>query len=298
MLPAPVPPRFLTPVLRRCAGLVATLLLTAGTSGCGTVMEKNQVRQPVEHLYTVRDPQFRRSMEALLGPSLVGGNRTTTLLNGDQIFPSMLAAIHHAKQTIDFETYIYWKGQAGDQFAQALAERARSGVKVRVILDWQGSNKISREESRLMEDAGVEIARYHALTWYDPRRVNNRTHRKLLIVDGKIGFIGGVGIADVWLGNADAPDHWRDTHFKVEGPVVAQIQADFMSNWLKTRGEVLHGDAVLPPPGPGRRRGGAIVPQFAGLRLSRHALHVPAFGRFAGQSIISRPPTSFPTTFS
>ena len=104
---------------------------------------------------------------------------------------------------------------------------------MRVILDWQGSQKISREENRLMEDAGVEIVRYHALTWYDPRRVNNRTHRKLLVVDGKVGFIGGVGIADVWQGHADAPEHWRDTHFRVEGPVVAQLQADFMNNWLQ-----------------------------------------------------------------
>jgi cardiolipin synthase len=225
---------------------VFAFLLVVGFSGCGTMMEKNQVRQPVEHLYSVRDPQFRRSVEALLGPSLVGGNRTTTLQNGDQIFPAMLAAIRNAKRTVHFETYIYWKGQAGDQFAQALAERARAGVKVRVILDWQGSRKTSREEDRLMKDAGVEIVRYHPLGWYDPRRVNNRTHRKLLIIDGKTGFIGGVGIADVWLGNADSIDHWRDTHYRVEGPVVAQLQADFMDNWMKTRGEVLHDETVLP----------------------------------------------------
>ena len=110
--------------LRRFAALAVAFFSIAELCGCGTVMEKNQVRQPVEHLYAVRDPQFRRSMVALLGPSLVGGNRTTTLLNGDQIFPAMLTAIHGAKQTIHFETYIYWKGQAGDQFAQALAEKA------------------------------------------------------------------------------------------------------------------------------------------------------------------------------
>jgi cardiolipin synthase len=233
------PRSFLTPLF--------AFLAVAGFSGCGTLMEKNQVRQPVEHLYPVRDPQFRRSMEALLGPSLVGGNRTQTLLNGDQIFPAMLAAIQGAKKTVHFETYIYWKGQAGSQFAEALAARARAGVKVRVILDWQGSRKIGREADRLMRDTGVEIVRYHPLGWYDPRRVNNRTHRKLLIIDGKTGFIGGVGIADVWLGNAESPDHWRDTHYRVEGPVVAQLQASFMDNWMKTRGEVLHGDAVLPP---------------------------------------------------
>ncbi len=217
-----------------------------GLSGCGTVMEKNQVREPVQHLYPVSDPQFKRSVEALLGTAMVGGNRTTTLLNGDQIFPAMLGAIRGARRTINFETYIFWKGEIGDEFAQALAERARAGVKVRVILDWQGSQKASRQEDRVMRDAGVELARYHPLGWYDPRRVNNRTHRKLLIVDGKTGFIGGVGIADMWLGHADSAAHWRDTHFRVEGPVVAQLQADFMDNWMKIRGEVLHGDAVLP----------------------------------------------------
>ena len=226
--------------------LLLAFLLVTSLSGCGTLMEKSQVRHPVEHLYSVRDTQFRRSVETLLGPPLVGGNRTRTLINGDQIFPAMLAAIRGAKKTVHFETYIFWKGQAGDRFAAALAERARAGVTVRVILDWQGSQKISREENRLMQEAGVQIVRYHPLGWYDPRRVNNRTHRKLLIIDGKVGFIGGVGIADVWQGNADSPEHWRDTHFRVEGPAVAQIQADFLDNWLKTRGEVLHGDDVLP----------------------------------------------------
>lgn len=230
----------------RCALFFAALPLATGLSGCGTVMEKNQVRTPVEHRYSVRDPQFRRSMEAMLGPALVGGNRTTTLLNGDQIFPAMLEGIRNAKHSVHFETYIFWKGKAGDQFAQALAERARAGVKVRVILDWQGARKIGREEDRAMKDAGVDIVRYHPLGWYDPRRVNNRTHRKLLVIDGKTGFIGGVGVADVWLGNADSTEHWRDTHYRVEGPVVAQLQASFMDNWMKTRGEVLHGDEVLP----------------------------------------------------
>ncbi len=231
------PPAFPLPTALVC-------LLTL--SGCGTVTEKNQIRQPIEHLYSVRDPQFRRSVEVLAGPAMVGGNRTTTLVNGDQIFPSMLAAIRNARRTINFETYIYWKGRAGDEFAQALAERARAGVKVRVILDWQGARKTGGDEDRLMKEAGVEIARYHPLSWYDVRRVNNRTHRKLLVVDGKTGFIGGVGIADLWLGNADAKEHWRDSHYRVEGPVVAELQAAFMDNWLKTKGEFLHGDGVLP----------------------------------------------------
>lgn len=262
-------------LLRFSRSLTLAFVIVAALAGCGTVMEKSQVRHPVEHLYAVRDPQFRRSVEALLGSALVGGNRTRTLLKGDQIFPAMLAAIRDAKKTVHFETYIYWKGQAGDQFAQALAERARAGVTVRVILDWQGSRKISGEENRLMADAGVQVARYHPLGWYDPRRVNNRTHRKLLIVDGKVGFIGGVGIADIWQGNADSPDHWRDTHFRVEGPVVAQVQADFMDNWMKTRGEVLHGDDCLP------------CPRSAGKPRSRSAVRPDSATRPCGPCICS-----------
>ena len=243
--------------LTLCVGLLFAL------AGCGTVMEKNQVREPIAPLYTVADPPFRRAASALLGPGLVPGNRTTALPNGDAIFPAMLGAIRGARQTVHLETYIFWQGEIGDRFAAALAERARAGVKVRVILDWQGSRRIGRAETRTMADAGVEIVRYHPPGWYDLRRVNNRTHRKLLIVDGRVGFTGGVGLADLWRGNADAPEHWRDTQYRVEGPVVAQLQAAFLDNWVKARGEVLHGNGVFPPLSPaGGDRGGQLAQAF------------------------------------
>lgn len=221
--------------------------------GCAVQSEKGEVRQPVIAQDSVRSPAYRRSVESLLGRSLLPGNRITPLLNGAQIFPAMLAAIRGARHTINFETYVYWSGEIGHQFASALAERARAGVQVRAILDWQGTLRMSGADTSLLRSAGVQLVSYHPLQWWDVRRVNNRTHRKLLIVDGKLGFIGGVGIADQWQGAARTPDEWRDTHYRVEGPVVAQLQACFMDNWMKARGEVLHGDLFFPrlsPAGP------------------------------------------------
>ncbi len=178
---------------------------------------EQRITERIEHHYGVADPQFQRSMGVLLGPPLVDGNRVDTLQNGKQIFPSMLAAIHSAKKSVTFETYIYWSGTVGKKFATALAERAKSGVHVHLLLDWVGSNKMDQSLLDLMSTAGVEIEKYHPPKWYTLSKLNNRTHRKLLVVDGKIGFTGGVGIADEWDGNAQDPDHWRDTHFRVEG---------------------------------------------------------------------------------
>ncbi|HVE66541.1 MAG TPA: cardiolipin synthase [Thermoanaerobaculia bacterium] len=211
---------------------------------------EKKIKRHIEPLYAVSDPQFLRSMGSLLGPAIVDGNRVTTLLNGDRIFPAMLEAIRGATKTIAFETYIYWSGDVGQQFSYALSERARAGVKVHVLLDWVGSGRAKREYLDQMREAGVEVERYHPLHWYNLARINNRTHRKILVVDGRIGFTGGVGIADKWTGDAQDPEHWRDTHFRLEGPAVAQMQAAFMDNWMKTQSEVLHGEEYFPPLSP------------------------------------------------
>ena len=205
------------------------------------------VKRHVEHLYAIADPQFQRTLGVLLGPVILPGNRFEVLLNGDEIFPAMLDAIHRAQRTITFETYIYWSGRIGDAFASALSERARAGVKVHVLLDWVGSTRMDERLLRRMRDAGVEVRKFHAPRWYALDKLNNRTHRKLLVVDGAVGFTGGVGIGDEWTGHAQDPDHWRDTHFKAEGPVVAQMQAVFNDNWLKATGNVLHGESYFPP---------------------------------------------------
>ena len=207
---------------------------------------EKEIRHQVEHYHGILDPQFRREMGALLGPAIVPGNAIRALQNGDEIFPAMLQAIAAATRTITFETYIYWSGKIGNQFADALIERARAGVRVHVMLDWVGSERIDEKLIRQMKDAGIEVVRYHALRWYSLARINNRTHRKVLIIDGQLGFTGGVGIADQWSGHAQDPDHWRDAHFQVSGPVVGQMQAAFLDNWIKTTGNVLHGDGYFP----------------------------------------------------
>ena len=233
-------------VLHQSGRFFLVAISCAGASGCALKLGK-QPRQEVAPLYSASSPEFRQSAGSLLGPNFVGGNNVTTLINGDQIFPAMLSAIRSAKRSVNLETYVFWDDEIGRQFTQALTERARAGVPVSLILDAQGTRKMGLENRKQLQGAGVQVVKYHSAFWPDPRRYNNRTHRKLLIVDGKVAFIGGAGIADRWAGNADSTKHWRDNHYKVTGPVVAQLQASFMSNWLKTRGKVLHGDAYFPP---------------------------------------------------
>ncbi len=207
---------------------------------------EKKIQQRIERLYSLEDPRFMLELGVLLGPAFVDGNKTQVLLNGDQIFPPMLAAIRSAQKSITFETYIYWSGDIGREFADALAERARQGVKVHVLLDWVGSAKVDEKFVDELTAAGVQIRKFHPPHWSYLGRLNNRTHRKLLIVDGRTAFTGGVGIAPQWTGRAQDPDHWRDTHSKVEGPVVAQMQAVFLDNWIKVTGEVPHGPDYFP----------------------------------------------------
>ena len=200
----------------------------------------------MKHQFGVRDAGFLQTMHALTGSALQGGNRIDLLENGDQIFPSMLAAIRAAKQTVNMEFYIYWDGEIARTFAELLAEKARAGVAVKVILDAVGSAPMSEEIIDFMRGNGVDLEWYHPIRWYTLSRVNHRTHRKLLIVDGRVGFTGGVGIADEWLGNAEDSNHWRETMVRVEGPAVTQMQFAFMDNWVKSRGEILTGLSYFP----------------------------------------------------
>ena len=229
--------------------LVVTVLLTAlvVVLGLNFVTPSKQLERKIAHRYAVSDPQFRREMGVLLGPSILPGNQVTALNNGSEIFPAMLDAIAKARKTITFETYIYWSGDIGKRFADAFSERARAGVTVNVTIDWVGSVSMDAALLKEMEDAGVQVQRYRPLHWYHLARMNNRTHRKLLVVDGTVGFTGGVGIGDPWMGNAQDPKHWRDMHFRVEGPAVAQMQSAFNDNWIKTTGELLNGEDYFPP---------------------------------------------------
>ncbi|HEY2806261.1 MAG TPA: phospholipase D-like domain-containing protein [Gemmatimonadales bacterium] len=195
---------------------------------------------------TVGSPQFIRDMGNLLGPGFAGANRVDTFTNGDEIFPAMLDAIHGAQRSINLETYLYWSGGIGERFAQALAERARAGVAVRLLLDWAGAFRANRSLLRRLKQSGVHVQHYRPLRLFLLHMINNRTHRKLLIIDGKIGFTGGVGFADKWSGHAQDRHHWRDNHYRLEGPAVSQMQSAFLDNWIQTSGEVLHGEAYFP----------------------------------------------------
>ncbi len=205
------------------------------------------IERAVPHAFAVRDPQFARTMSHLFGPAVVPGNRITALQNGDEAFPAMLEAIRAAKRSVNFEGYIFWDDTTGRMFADALAERARAGVATRVLVDWIGSKKLDDSLTQVMRDAGVQVVKFRPLRWYDLDRLNYRTHRKLLVVDGRVGFAGGIGICDLFRGHAESEDHWRDSQYRAEGPVVGQMQATFMDNWIQSGGEPLAGSAYFPP---------------------------------------------------
>jgi cardiolipin synthase len=230
----------LTILLTAFVTLVVILVVANLSSG------EKKIEHKIERLYASDDPQFLRSMGLLLGPPVVSGNRFEMLLNGDCIFPSMLEGIRSARKTITFETFIYWSGEIGEQIAQALADKAREGVAVHVLLDWVGSSKMDKRYLDMLRDAGAQVIQYHKPHWTGLGRMNDRTHRKLLVIDGRIGFTGGVGIAPEWTGHAQDEKHWRDTHFRVAGPVVGHMQAVFMDNWVKATGNVLHGPDYFP----------------------------------------------------
>jgi cardiolipin synthase len=224
-------------------------LTTAIISGFTTAIlarnffeSEKKVTHPIVTDYGVEDASFCRTISHLLGTPFVGGNDVKVFNNGDEIFPAMLGAIRRAKHTITFENFVFTSGRVTRQFAGAFAERAMAGVKVHVLQDAMGCNCIRGEEFEVMKRAGVEVEIFR----YFNMQFNERTHRKLLVIDGKVGFIGGVGISDDWDGDADKPDRWRDTQYFVEGPVVAQMQQAFMDNWIQTRAAVLHGDLYFP----------------------------------------------------
>ncbi len=225
------------------AALLGTFL-----TGCAS---RAPLKQPPRSSSEINSPAFREGMASVVGQGWCRGNSIRTLNNGDEIFPAMLQAIRSARHTVTFETFVFEAGEIPQAFADALAERARGGVKVHVILDAVGAAK-SLRYWQMLRDAGVELVIYHSPWWLDLRRNNYRTHRKLLVVDGRIGFIGGVGIADYWRGNAASPKEWRDIHFRLEGPVVAQMQGVFLDNWIYSRHEMLSGSMYYStqPSGP------------------------------------------------
>jgi cardiolipin synthase A/B len=204
--------------------------------------------EPIHLGHGPEHPGFRTWMGSLLGAEFSDGNRVRVLVNGDQIFPEMLKAIRAARKTITLETYIWASGELSDQFIEALSERARAGVKVHVLVDGMGTLKFKDEDRERLLQAGAKVLKYGREHWWEVKpNINHRTHRKILVVDGKVGFTGGVCIDDKWLGNAQSPDVWRDTQVRVDGPSVRQLQAAFATNWLQTTQELLVGPDYFPP---------------------------------------------------
>lgn len=217
------------------------------------------IRVPLQIEYGVTDPAFTNSLSGLLGSPVVGGNKVRELNNGVEYFPAMLEAIAKAEKSITFENFIWRSGKASDRFIEALTERARAGVKVHCIIDGFGALKFKNRDKKRLREAGVQLRIFNRLRPWNPSKWNHRSHRKTLVVDGKVAFIGGICIADEWDGNAESHKQWRDIEFQVEGPVVAQIQGIFMDNWIRTSSELLHGPDYFPPLEP---RGDSFAQAF------------------------------------
>ncbi|WP_405898403.1 phospholipase D-like domain-containing protein [Streptomyces sp. NBC_00727] len=211
---------------------------------------------PGDALLDERAHRLRRRLERLIGIAATEGNELVPLRNGDAIFASMLASIRGAEHTVDMMTFVYWRGDIAKEFAATLADRARAGVRVRLLLDGFGSRLIEKDQLRAMEDAGVHVAWFRKPLYLSPLKQNHRCHRKVLVVDEETAFTGGVGIAEEWCGDARDENEWRDTHVRVRGPAVDGLAAAFAQNWAECHDELFddrdrfrnippHGDAVV-----------------------------------------------------
>jgi cardiolipin synthase len=196
-------------------------------------------------------PTFGRLLESLTGSPVRQGNRVEILRNGDQIFPAMVKSIESAQHNIDFSTYIYWTGGPTiAAFGDALVQRASAGVEVSILLDAVGSAvKIDRKIVQRLRDAGAMVEWFRPPRWYTLNKANNRLHRRLLIIDGSVGFTGGVGVGEEWTGDAQDPDHWRETHVRVQGPAVRDLVGGFQENWAEATQRILTGSHLPDIPG-------------------------------------------------
>ncbi len=210
-------------------------------------------RHGLDHDRSLTSEEILVTIAGTTGAPFHDGNTLSIMKNGDEFYPVMLEAVQNAKNSITMEAYIYWAGDIGRKFADAFAERAKSGVPVRILLDAVGSSTIGKDVLKVLEDGGCRVDWYNPIRWSSLWRTNHRTHRKSLIIDGRIGFTGGAGVADMWLGNALNCKQWRDTHARLEGPAVTPLQTGFAQNWVQTTGEIITGPDFFPvidPVGP------------------------------------------------
>ena len=236
------------------AGVTATVLLVL-TAACTNHVQPH-LKLPA---LLMGEPSFQATLVAYTGAAVLSGNRVDVLLNGEQIFPAKLAAIRAARKTITYAQYVFEEGEPAVDTAQALAERCRAGVRVHVLVDAVGALLMPPEYRQWMTDAGCEVVTYRPLGHWAIDRVNNRNHRRILVVDGRIGITGGSGTSGKWSGDGKREGHWRDTDMRVEGPVVEQLQGAFAENWLEATGVALGGADYFPWPIPAR---GAVDAQI------------------------------------
>jgi cardiolipin synthase A/B len=214
---------------------------------CILVIRRHTLEYHLEHTFAVNDAEFFGSALAMADPLPVEGNAIEVLQNGDEFFPAMLEAIRGARKTVNFEAYIVYSDEIGRAFCEALAERARAGVEVRVLLDGVGSSwSLNNSDVRAMKQAGCKFAYYHPTHSWRVDRTNRRSHRRILVTDGRLGFTGGIGFAKRWAGHAQDKQHWRDLQLRVQGPLVANLQSAFQQHWAKTSGEELSGADQFP----------------------------------------------------
>ncbi len=243
---------------RRATGL--TLVLALVCAACAPFKQPHQL-PPL----STGDPAFVPTLAAHADARFVGGNRIEVLLDGDGTFPAMLRAIRGARRSITFEEYFCAEGPVTTEIADALAERCRAGVKAHVLLDAFGASGMPSELVTKMRDAGCEVewfrplSIFRFLTPWSLLRYNNRSHRRIVVVDGTIGFTGGYGLSAAWMGNGHEPDRWRDTNVAMEGPVVQQLQGAFVQQWRMTTGRVLGGADYFPPLAPAGKVSAQIV---------------------------------------
>jgi cardiolipin synthase len=240
--PHPMPSLMPVLVRARVAAVLAALFLAAGCAGV-----RPHLALPALQL---GEPSFFPTLEAYALAPIVGGNRVDVLLNGEEIFPAVLDAIRSAKQSISYAQYYYEDGPVARDIAEALAERCLAGVGVNILLDAFGSLSMPPHYIDQMKHAGCHVVSFRPLQPLSWHRANFRNHRRILVVDGRIGFTGGSGVSRKWMGNGRVPDHWRDTDVRVEGPAVEYLQGAFAENWLEATGIVLGGEAYFPRPSP------------------------------------------------
>ena len=207
---------------------------------------QNNVGEHAGH--TLSAQEYRRIFESTLGIPFTTGNTVERLVNGCQIFPAMIEAIDNARESIDFLTFIYWEGEVAERFGHALIRRAEAGVRVRILLDSFGAYSMPQSVLEQMRSTGAEIEWFRPVARWRFWQADNRTHRKVLVVDHKVGFTGGVGIAAEWDGDARNPDEWRDTHFRLTGPVLDGLRGAFLSNWVEAGRRGFEDGRKEPPP--------------------------------------------------